>query len=87
MRCETGDGVPIDPDTALRVILEGLVRFVIHDDAGVPVHWGREKRLFTGAAREAVMSLFHRCRNKGFNVERDRLGLWHTYRSDGTEVS
>jgi hypothetical protein len=127
MRCETGDGTPIDPDTALRVILEGLVRFVIHDDAGVPIHWGRDKRLFTGAAREAVMSLSHRCthpgcrvpagrcqadhlidwqrggetrpdnggprcarhnrlRNNGYAVERDRLGHWHTYRPDGSEI-
>ncbi|HEX6658886.1 MAG TPA: DUF222 domain-containing protein [Ilumatobacter sp.] len=39
MRCETGDGAPIDPDLALRVILEGLVRFVVHDDAGVPIRW------------------------------------------------
>ena len=128
MRCEARDGTPIAPDVALRVILEGLVRFVIHDDAGVPIHWGREKRLFTGAAREAVMSLFHRCthpgcrvragrceadhligwqrggetrpdnggprcgrhnrlRNKGYTVERDRLGLWHTYLPDGTEIA
>jgi hypothetical protein len=127
MRCETGDGVPIDPDTALRVLLEGLVRFVIHDDAGVPIHWGREKRLFTGASREAVMSLSHRCthpgcrvpagrcqadhlvdwhrggqtcpdnggprcgrhnrlRNRGYAVQRDPLGRWHTYRPDGTEI-
>jgi hypothetical protein len=127
MRCDTSDGAPIDPDTALRVILEGLVRFVIHDDEGVPIRWGRAKRLFTGAAREAVMSLSHRCthpgcrvpagrcqadhlvdwqrggqtrpdnggprcgrhnrmRNKGYSVERDRLGNWHTYRPDGTEI-
>jgi len=127
MRCATGDGMPIDADTALRVLLEGFVRFVIHDDAGVPIHWGRERRLFTGASREAVISLSHRCthpgcrvpagrcqadhlvdwqhggetrpdnggprcgrhnrlRNDGFAVERDRLGRWHTFRPDGTEI-
>ena len=69
--------MPIDPDTALRVILEGLVRFVIHDDAGVPIHWGREKRLFTGAAREAVMSLFHRCTHPGCRVRAGRCEADH----------
>jgi hypothetical protein len=29
----------------------------------------------------------NRLRNKGFKVERDRLGHWHTYRPDGTEIS
>jgi len=53
LRCETGDGVLVDRDTVMRTLLEGHVRFVILDDKGVPIRWGRERRLFTGAAREA----------------------------------
>ena len=39
MRCETGDGVLVDPDHVMRVLLEGYVRFVIHNDRGIPIHW------------------------------------------------
>ena len=84
LRCETDDGVLIDPDTVLQVLLHGYVRFVIHDDEGVPIHWGRERRLFTGAAREAVMSLSHRCTHPGCSVGSSRSEADHrTPWSDG----
>ena len=127
-RCQTTDGTLVDRDTALRVLLEGYVRFVIHNDEGVPIRWGRTRRLFTGAARQAVLTLSSRCTHPGcrvragrcqidhltewhehgetspdngnvgcgrhnrlkhrhrLRVERDRLGHWHTYRPDGTEL-
>jgi hypothetical protein len=77
LRCETGDGVLLDPDTVMQVVLEGFVRFVIHDDEGLPIRWGRERRLFTGAAREAVMSLSHRCTNAGCRVRSSRCEADH----------
>jgi hypothetical protein len=77
MRCETGDGDLINPDVALQVLLEGHVRFVIHDDKGIPIRWGRQRRLFTGAARDAVISLSHRCTQPGCRVRASRCDADH----------
>ena len=126
--CRTEHGHPVDPRTVLQLLLAAHVRFVVRDDDGIPIHWGRTKRLFEGAARDAVRSLSTRCthpgcrvpttrtqtdhtidyqlggstdpgngnprclrhnliKNRGFSVQRDRLGRWHTYRPDGTEVA
>jgi hypothetical protein len=81
MRCETGDGVLINPDRVLQVLLEGYVRFVASTDEGEVIHWGRKRRLFEGAAREAVMSLSPRCITNGCRVktsrsEADHLDPW-----------
>jgi hypothetical protein len=82
LRCETGDGVLVDRDTVLRTLLEGFVRFVVLDDKGVPIRWGRERRLFSGAAREAVLALSPRCTHPGCRVRAgrcqiDHLTEWH----------
>ena len=91
-RCETGDGMLIDPVAVLRASLEGYVRFVILNDQGVPIRWGRERRLFQGPARDAVMSLSPRCTHPGCRVpasrsEADHLRPWadggHTEPSNG----
>lgn len=128
LRCQTTDGVLVDRDTVLRTLLEGHVRFVILGDDGVPIRWGRTRRLFTGAAKEAVLTLSPRCTYPGCRVRagrskidhltewhqhgetcpenggiecdrhnrlkhrarlkvvRDRMGNWHTYRPDGSEL-
>jgi hypothetical protein len=80
-RCETGEGVLVGPDTVLQHILEGYVRFVVLDETGVPIRWGRRRRLFTGAVREAVMSLSPRCTHRGCRIrsgscEADHLRPW-----------
>ncbi|MEZ5259466.1 MAG: HNH endonuclease signature motif containing protein [Ilumatobacteraceae bacterium] len=51
-RCETIDGVLVDPIAALRAALVGQVRRVVMDAAGVPIEVGRRRRLFTGIVRE-----------------------------------
>jgi hypothetical protein len=126
--CRTTDGTPLDQRTVLQILLAGYIRWVIHNDDGEIIHWGRTKRLFEGAAREAAQSLYTRCtapgcrvpttkseidhrtefrlggrtdpddggpackshnllrHNRRFTVTRDRLGNWHTYRPDGTEI-
>lgn len=76
-RCETGDGHLIDPVAVLRASLEQYVRFVVLDDEGVPIHWGRERRLFEGAARDAVMSLACRCTAPGCRVPSSRSDADH----------
>jgi hypothetical protein len=126
--CRTDHGDPIDPATVLRLLLAGHIRFAIHDEHGIPITWGRKRRLFAGAARDAVRSLSTRCtypgcrvptrrtqvdhtvdyarggptdpgngnvrcdrhnliKNRGYTVQRDALGDWHTFRPDGTEIA
>ena len=60
-RCETADGVVIDPNDMLVAAALGQVRRIVFDSAGVVVDVGRKQRLFTGALRDAVMLVSHRC--------------------------
>ncbi len=60
-RCETADGVVIDPYDMLVAAALGHVRRVVLDSAGVVVDVGRKQRLFTGALRDAVVLVSHRC--------------------------
>ncbi|MBI4883639.1 MAG: DUF222 domain-containing protein [Actinobacteria bacterium] len=60
-RCETADGVVIDPYDMLVAAALGQVRRIVLDSAGVVVDVGRKQRLFTGALRDAVMLVSHRC--------------------------
>lgn len=55
-RCETTNGHGVDPRTAMRVALEGHIRWAIANEAGIPITWGRKRRLFTGSAADAVRS-------------------------------
>jgi hypothetical protein len=77
-RCHTDDGHPVDPNIVLRLMLEHYVRFVILDDAGIPTSWGDKRRLFTGKARQAVMSLSTRCTHPGCRVRARRSHADHT---------
>ena len=54
-KCETADGVQLDPNDVLVAAAIGHVRRVVIDSAGVVVDVGRKQRLFTGALRDAVM--------------------------------
>jgi hypothetical protein len=65
MVCRTQNGDPIDCSEAGAVALWGHIRRVVRDQAGVVVDLGRRSRLFTGAAREAVMFLTDRCLSPG----------------------
>ncbi len=78
-RCETEHGDPVDPRLVLQLALEGHVRYVIHDETGIPIRWGRRRRLFTGAARDAVMSLSSRCTHPGCRVRARRSHADHTF--------
>ncbi|MDO8364835.1 MAG: HNH endonuclease signature motif containing protein, partial [Actinomycetota bacterium] len=60
-RCETGDGVPVDPMDMLAAATTGHIRRVVLDSAGVVVDLGRRQRLFTGPLREAVLLHSRRC--------------------------
>lgn len=76
-RCETSSGELVDPYAALQASLEGHVRFVVLNDEGVPIRWGRTRRLFTGAARQAVQMLATRCVHPGCRVRSGRAEIDH----------
>lgn len=53
-QCVTDRGLLIDPADALAALWIGRIRRVVLDGAGRVIDLGRRRRLFTGAAREAV---------------------------------
>ena len=60
-RCETVDGVPVDPRQAVALALLGHVRRIVVDGAGVVVNAGRLRRLFTGPLRDILQVIEPRC--------------------------
>lgn len=60
-RCQTTDGVQLDPAAAVMTSLIGRVRRAVMNSAGVTIELGRLSRLFTGAAREAAKLQGSRC--------------------------
>jgi len=78
-RCETTSGVLVDPVHATRLALLGHIRRVLVDGAGNVVDLGRRRRLFTGAAREAVMLHSPRCIWPGCATPAGRCDADHTH--------
>ena len=78
LRCETDHGQLVDPYTVLKTSLEGHVRFVILNETGIPIRWGRKRRLFQGAVRDAVRTLGYRCIHPGCRVRGRRCQIDHT---------
>lgn len=56
-RCETTDGVPVDPRQLVAAAFMGRIRLIVTDGAGVIVHAGQKRKLFTGALREAIQAI------------------------------
>ncbi len=80
-RRETADGTPLIPDDIVLAALDGHVRRVVRDSAGVVIDWGRKRRLFSGPAREAAMFSATGCTRPGCLVHRrfsqvDHLREW-----------
>ena len=84
--CHTEHGDPLDPATVFQVMVQGYIRYVICNEQGVPTRWGRKRRLFEGAARDAVRSLSTRCTHPGCRVRTNRTHTDHTvdYARGGT---
>lgn len=76
--CHSEHGDPVDPLTVLQLMIEGYIRFVILNDDRVPIQWGRTRRLFEGAARDAVRAMFPRCTHPGCRVRTKRTQTDHT---------
>ena len=64
-RRETADGSPLTPDDIVLASLDGHIRRVVLDSAGVVIDWGRKRRLYTGPAREAAMFSATGCTRPG----------------------
>ena len=85
--CETSDGTPVNPKDLLTAALLGKVRRVIIDSAGRVIDLGRKSRVFTGAAREAVLLSGDRCSWPGCEmriagIQIDHLQPWARARGD-----
>ena len=64
-RCETADGVQLDPFDVLIAAAVGHVRRVVLDSSGVVVDLGRKQRLFTGPLRDILLALARHCFGPG----------------------
>jgi hypothetical protein len=60
-RCETDRGAVLHPSDVLAAAMVGHVRRVVFDTNGVVLDFGRRRRLFTGALRDAVLLSERRC--------------------------
>ena len=77
-RCETGSGIAVPPAAAVAAGLVGHVRRVVIDSAGVVVDMGRKRRLFTGAARDAVLMMSMGCTWPGCSTTSGHCQADHT---------
>ncbi|HAP74586.1 MAG TPA: hypothetical protein DCR14_00705 [Acidimicrobiaceae bacterium] len=78
-RSETSNGTLIDPIHAVRVALFGYIRRVVVSTSGVVLNLGRRRRLFTGAARDAVMLHSPRCIWPGCTTSAGHCNADHTH--------
>ena len=58
---ELDDGTVVTVNTLLLAILTGAVRGSLYDPDGVPLRFGRERRLFTRSQADALRARFRRC--------------------------
>ncbi|CAN5592160.1 hypothetical protein BH23ACT3_BH23ACT3_17460 [soil metagenome] len=72
-RCETDEGVVLDPRDVVAAAVVGHVRRVVFDSAGVTINLGRKRRVFTGAARDAALLRGRRCLWPGCGLPRSQL--------------
>ncbi|MGH9135896.1 MAG: HNH endonuclease signature motif containing protein, partial [Acidimicrobiales bacterium] len=92
-RCETIDGVPVDPCDAVTAALIGQVRRVVYGARSCVIDLGTSSRLFRGSARLAVWLQGTRCIWPGCGLrycEIDHSQPWnghgHTNPANGTPL-
>ncbi len=66
--CETENGIAVIGHDIVRAALTGHVRRVVVDGQGVVTDFGRQRRLFTGAAREALKLMIDGCEHLGCDI-------------------
>ena len=75
--CHTASGAPVDPHDLVIAALIGNIRRVVTDTAGRVIDLGRSSRLFTGAARQAVLLTGDRCCRPGCEQRGDHIQIDH----------
>ena len=85
-RCETVDGVPVDPRQAVALAFLGHVRRIVVDGAGVIINAGRLRRLYTGPVRQVLQVLEPRCMWLGCMIRAaiSQIDHLHNYSDGGT---
>ncbi len=78
LAAHTADGTAIAPADVLAALILGKLRLVIEDEAGIILHAGRSKRLFTGTQRDLVLAaalycIFAGCNTRGTKCQADHL--------------
>lgn len=76
-RCETTDGVPVDPRQLVAAAMLGRIRAIVVDGPGVIVAAGRKRKLFTGALRESIMAIDPVCGWLGCNLRAQIAAIDH----------
>lgn len=76
-RKETASGSPIGDNELVRSLVHGRVRSVIADNTGLPISYGRTRRLFTGPIRAMAKLLGHRCSHPGCNIPTEQCEIDH----------
>jgi hypothetical protein len=67
-RCETIDGIPVDPRQLVAAAFVGRIRHIVVDGAGIVVAAGHQRRLFDGALRKAIQAVDPVCGWLGCNL-------------------
>jgi hypothetical protein len=76
-RKETTSGSPINNDELVRSLIHGRIRSIITDNTGMPISYGRTRRLFTGPIRAMAKLLGHHCSHPGCNIPTERCQIDH----------
>jgi hypothetical protein len=76
-RKETTTGSPINNDELVRSLIHGRIRSIITNNTGMPISYGRTRRLFTGPIRAMAKLLGHQCSHPGCNIPAERCQIDH----------
>lgn len=82
-RCQTSDGVAVEPVEALARSLHGHIRRAVFQSPTLVTDLGRRQRLFTGAARDAVQlqathCVWPGCQVRSSHCQHDHLRSWES---------
>ena len=77
--CETENGIAVIGHDIIRAALTGYVRRFVIDGQGLVVDVGRKRRLFTGAAREALMVMIDGCEQIGCDIRPTSCQIDHIH--------
>ena len=67
-RSQTTTGVAVDPRVIVAAAINGRIRQIVIDPAGIVLHAGRRQRFFTGALRDVLQTVWERCFHPGCGV-------------------